>query len=179
MDYLPAMVSNVQEFHKKFGIGINVRSQEEMYARCSLLLEELGELGELIDCPNNSNYLQEEIADVTYVLLGNLVSLGFETFCLTHTDTDINPKFEYLVLTCSQIAKKVRKEWKPNDIFFRNNVLSLHFKALQILYVLAENHGFEFYNIFYSKHKKLLNRKSKVVGNTIVVSHWNEQENIF
>ncbi|SCM82321.1 hypothetical protein KL86SPO_50092 [uncultured Sporomusa sp.] len=174
MKDLPILLKNVEDFHRKFGIGINVKSQQEMYARCCLLLEELGELGEIMSGPKQK--LEEEIADIAYVLLGNLISMGYKTYNWKSNCTEVNASYENLVLYCGLIAKKIRKEWYPESVIFRNTILNLHLNSFKILGALANQKNFELTQAILKKHTQLLNRKSRIIGNTIVVSHWNNEE---
>jgi hypothetical protein len=172
MENLSALMNLVTDFHKKFGIGINVRSQQEMYARCTLLLEELGELGETLAEQKHS--LDEELADITYVLLGNLVSLGYYPDFSAFKCDNINSTYEELVFHCGLIARKIRKEWAPDSLRFEQGIVRLHLITFYILSDWAIKENFELTHAVVAKHAKLLKREARIIGDTVVVSHWND-----
>lgn len=165
----------VKEFHLKFNVGIGIRSQEEMYFRCNLLLEELSELA--VALHESSNY-EEELADVYYVLSGNIISMGSvvgnaNMIVLEETLEDPQILLQDILIQCGIIAKYTRKKWAPEENSFLEEMLNLHLDAINKLYILANRLNiFDLLDKVIEKHEKNMKRSTKKVGQTMVISNW-------
>jgi hypothetical protein len=166
----------VAEFHEKYGVGIGSCSQEEMYFRCNLLLEELGELAEAIKERSN---IEEEMSDVYYVLAGNIISMGYHEVILDMRDDQPLPQdisFENILVQCSLIAKSIRKKWSPADDNFNAYLMKLHLLAIKMLHALAFKLDIpDLLNSVVYKHKINMSRSIKQVGDTSVISDWDKK----
>lgn len=66
----------IEDFHRKFRMkGTN---NEDMSFRLNLMVEELGELSEVVTKGKSRKDFLEENVDIFNLLLGNLVSMGVE-----------------------------------------------------------------------------------------------------
>lgn len=171
---LSCVLDMVTEFHQKFNLDIGTISQQDMYFRCNLLLEELAEMAMAI--VENTN-IREELADVYYVLAGNLISMGFNMSRYQKIEINNNLSdqisFQDIIIDCGLIARSVRKKWQPIDEHFINDFFYLHLLVIKKLYFFAEQH--EIHNILSLveyKHKVNMGRTTKKVGGTNVISHW-------
>lgn len=70
------MVSSVRQFHVKHGYHVGDGDKSVMSLRVGLMIEELGEIHECIS--KGKDGIEEEHADLLYLLIGDAVSLGFD-----------------------------------------------------------------------------------------------------
>lgn len=73
---LREMIAFVRQFHEKHGYHVGDGDKGLMSLRVGLMIEELGEIHECIS--KGKDGIEEEHADLLYLLIGNAVSLGFD-----------------------------------------------------------------------------------------------------
>jgi dephospho-CoA kinase len=106
--YFQQMVQAVVAFHNKHGYDVDSGNREIMPLRISLMIEELGEISQCIS--KGKGNIEEEHADLLYLLLGNAITLGFdleEAFWKKH---DINMQRE-----ARKIGDRIRVSDWNND----------------------------------------------------------------
>lgn len=74
--FLQELIEMVRAFHSKHGYDIDTGNKSVMSLRVGLMIEELGEIHACIS--KGLDGIEEEHADLLYLLLGNCVTLGFD-----------------------------------------------------------------------------------------------------
>jgi len=74
--FFQELIERVKAFHSKHGYDINTGNKSIMSLRIGLMIEELGEIHACVS--KGLGGIEEEHADLLYLLLGNCVTLGFD-----------------------------------------------------------------------------------------------------
>ncbi len=159
-------IQMTKAFHLKNEFQVGVCSQIEMFERNNLLLEELGELQTEILAHNNE-LIKTEAIDVYYILMGNLVAFGFEDL---NEITIEEFNFSKLLFCSSKLAQATRKRFE-NDYLIE--FINLHQQMIGLIHGLFANQ-IEFDQYYKSSHEKSMNKKRRKIGDTYVVSNFNQ-----
>ncbi len=158
-------IDSAIEFHRKFNLGVNERTQTGMFERNNLLLEEMGELFEA-QYNDNPNEILLEALDVYYILMGNCAYLGIEELDIVF-DHLIN-QFEFLQ-AASKLAQATRKRFEQDD--YINEATEQ--MVLMIVYIMSLFDELEqFDSMFKEHHHRMMNKSAKIIGDVIVVSNF-------
>lgn len=156
-----------REFHVKFGFQTSDCDQVGMFERNNLLLEEIGEVYEVIKLGEGEARLKSELMDVYYILLGDLVAFGIEDLDIK----DNTGELADLLIYAGSLAQATRKYF---DKDFKNILSSL---VGNMIGIIKKKYGPELSSDLLKHHQKQINKKARVVAGRVVVSDFNQDLN--